>query len=149
MLEERLRSRDEQAARLQAELSGVSGEAARLREERVELQARVARLETALLKEREAAGEKLRLLSDAQAQLSDAFQAISAEALRNNNASFLHLAKATLEKFQETAKGDLELRQQAIGDLVRPLRESLDKVDQKIQEIETARAAAYGSLRST
>ena len=104
------------------------------------------RLRTAIEKEREAAAEKLRLLEDAQAKLSDAFRALSSEALRDNNQSFLHLAKATLEKFQETAKGDLELRQQAIGELVKPLRESLEKVDQKIQEIETARAVACGGL---
>ena len=105
-----------------------------------------ARLRTTIEKEREAASERLRLLEDAQARLSDAFKAMSSEALQNNNQSFLHLAKATLEKFQETAKGDLELRQQAIGELVKPLRESLEKVDLKIQEIETARAVAYGNL---
>lgn len=105
-----------------------------------------ARLRTTIEKEREAAAERLRLLEDAQARLSDAFKAMSSEALQNNNQSFLHLAKATLEKFQETARGDLELRQQAIGDLVKPLRESLEKVDQKIQDIETARAVAYGNL---
>lgn len=105
-----------------------------------------ARLRTTIEKEREAAAERLRLLEDAQARLSDAFKAMSSEALQNNNQSFLHLAKATLEKFQETARGDLELRQQAIGDLVKPLRESLEKVDQKIQDIETARAVAYSSL---
>lgn len=105
-----------------------------------------ARLRTTIEKEREAAAERLRLLEDAQARLSDAFKAMSSEALQNNNQSFLHLAKATLEKFQETARGDLELRQQAIGDLVKPLRESLEKVDQKIQDIETARAVAYSNL---
>jgi DNA recombination protein RmuC len=85
-------------------------------------------LRTTLEKEREAAAERLRLLADAQARLSDAFKAMSSEALQNNNASFLHLAKSTLERFHE------------------PLRESLEKVDQRIQEIETARAVAYGSL---
>ncbi|HEX7182550.1 MAG TPA: DNA recombination protein RmuC [Thermoanaerobaculia bacterium] len=90
--------------------------------------------------------ERLRVLTEARAQLSDAFKALSSEALQSNNASFLHLAKATLEKFQESARGDLELRQQAIGDMVKPIRESLDKVDQKIQELETARATAYGGL---
>ena len=106
----------------------------------------IARLETTLDKERQAAREKLAVLDEAQRKLSDAFRALSAEALRNNNASFLHLAEATLGKFQETARGDLEKRQQAIGELVQPLRESLQKVDQKIQEIETARAVAYNSL---
>ena len=135
VLEERLRAR-----------AGDAGEIVRLRDERSSLQSVVARLETTIEKERQAAAEKIRLLDEAQARLSDAFKALSAEALQNNNASFLHLAKATLEKFQETARGDLDLRQQAIGDLVRPLKESLQKVDQKIQEIETARAVAYSSL---
>jgi DNA recombination protein RmuC len=135
MLEERLRS----AAQLQARLAEVSAEAGRLREERAVLQ-------TTIEKERQAAAEKFRLLDEAQARLSDAFKALSAEALQNNNANFLHLAKATLERFQEAARGDLDRRQQAIGDLVLPLKESLQKVDDKIREIETARAVAYSSL---
>jgi DNA recombination protein RmuC len=139
VLAERLRSREGEAARLQKRLTEVSAEAERLREDR-------AVLRTTIEKERQASEEKLRLLGEAQARLSDAFKALSAEALQNNNASFLHLAKSTLERFQETARGDLDLRQQAIGDLVRPLKESLQKVDQKIQEIETARAVAYSGL---
>ncbi|HEX4966874.1 MAG TPA: DNA recombination protein RmuC [Thermoanaerobaculia bacterium] len=113
---------------------------------RLRLQAEVMRLRTLLDSERRSADDKLRLLNEAQAKLSDAFKALSSEALQSNNQSFLHLAKATLATFQEGAKGDLELRQQAIGELVKPLRESLAKVDQKIQEIETARAVAYSSL---
>ena len=129
----------QQRGALEARLAEVSGESVRLREER-------AVLRTTLEKERQTAAEKIRLLDEAQARLSDTFKALSSEALQNNNASFLHLAKATLERFQETARGDLDLRQQAIGDLVKPLKESLQKVDQKIQEIETARAVAYSSL---
>jgi DNA recombination protein RmuC len=139
MLAERLRARDGEAGQLRARLAEVSAEAERLREDR-------AVLRTTIEKERQAAAEKLQVLGEAQTKLSDAFKALSAEALQNNNASFLHLAKATLEKFQETARGDLDLRQQAIGDLVKPLKESLHKVDQKIQEIETARAVAYSGL---
>jgi DNA recombination protein RmuC len=108
--------------------------------------AEVARLQTIIEKERQAAAEKLRVLDQAQARLSDSFKALSAEALQNNNASFLHLAKATLEKFQEMAMGDLDKRQQAIGQLVLPLKESLQKVDDKIREMETTRVAAYTSL---
>lgn len=129
----------QQRSALEARLAQVSGESVRLREERAVLQ-------TTLEQERRTAAEKIRLLNEAQARLSDTFKALSSEALQNNNAHFLHLAKATLERFQETARGDLDLRQQAIGDLVRPLKESLQKVDQKIQEIETARAVAYSSL---
>jgi len=47
------------------------------------------------------------VLDEAQKKLSDAFRALSAEALRSNNQSFLDLAKAALERFQEGARGDL------------------------------------------
>ena len=85
-------------------------------------------------------------LDDARQKLADTFKALSAEALQSNNQAFLDLAKATLERTQETARCDLELRQQAIADLVRPVRESLEKVDSKIQELETARSGAYAGL---
>jgi DNA recombination protein RmuC len=146
MLEERLRARDADATRLAARISEATAESALLREERVGLQTHVARLQTTIEKERQGAAEKMRLLDEAQARLSDTFKALSAEALNNNNANFVHLAKATLEKFQESAQGDLDRRQQAIGELVLPLKESLHKVDEKIREIETARAVAYSGL---
>ncbi len=85
-------------------------------------------------------------LDDARGKLSDTFKALSAEALQSNNQAFLDLAKTTLERTQEAAKGDLELRQQAIADLMRPVTESLAKVDNQIQSLETARAGAYAGL---
>ncbi|HWZ94898.1 MAG TPA: DNA recombination protein RmuC [Opitutaceae bacterium] len=101
---------------------------------------------------KKSAGEKSRLETllaaerDAHTRLANEFKALSAEALKNNNESFLKLAQATLEKFQEGAKGDLSSRQQAIDSLVKPLRESLEKVDIKIGALENARKEAYGSL---
>ncbi len=85
-------------------------------------------------------------MNHAQQKLADAFKALAADALKGNNQSFLELAKATLETFQEAAKGDLDKRQQAITDLVKPVKESLDKVDTKINELEKARAGAYTGL---
>ena len=118
----------------------------RLREERGRLQADVARLETTIEKEREGAAEKLAVLDDAERKLSDAFKALSAEALRNSGDDFLRLAKTALEAYQQEARGDLELRQQAIDQLVLPLKDSLQRVDQRLQEIETARVVAYSGL---
>jgi len=111
------------------------------------LREKAVELETTLEQERKQAEEKLAVLDEAQRKLSDAFKALASEALKSNNQSFLELAKATLEKSQETAKGDLEKRQQAIDQLVKPVRESLEKVDAKIQEIEKTRAGAYEGLR--
>jgi len=108
--------------------------------------ARIAELETRLTQERTASEEKLALLNDAQQKLSDAFKALSSDALKHNNQSFIELAKATLEKFQEGAKSDLEKRQKAVDELVKPIKESLEKVDGKLGEIEKTRVSAYAEL---
>ena len=108
--------------------------------------AQVAELGTKLDEERKAGEAKLALLNEAQQKLSDAFKALAAEALKSNNQSFLELARTKLEKFQGEARSELELRQKAIGELVRPLKDSLEKVDTRIQELEKARTGAYAGL---
>ena len=104
-------------------------------------------LQTRLEEERKANQEKITLINTAETKLADAFKALSADALRNNNQSFLDLAKQNLEAFQQNAKGELERRQSAIGDLIKPLKESLEKVDGKIGELEKNRVGAYSELR--
>jgi DNA recombination protein RmuC len=82
-----------------------------------------------------------------RAQETDtAFKALSADALARNNQAFLELARATLAQTQEAARGDLEKRQQAIGEVVAPVRTSLDRMDAQIQELERTRAGAYAAL---
>ena len=107
---------------------------------------RLAQLGATLEAERASATEKLVTLQDAQSRLKDAFKALSSEALNSNNDAFLKLAQTALAQFQEGARGDLEKRQQAIDSLVKPLRESLEKVDTHIGEIEKARGSAYSAL---
>jgi hypothetical protein len=58
----------------------------------------------------------------------------------------MDLARTTLEKYQEGAKGDLEMRQKAILQMVEPIKESLQKVDEQIRAIEKDRNTAYGGL---
>jgi DNA recombination protein RmuC len=105
-----------------------------------------ARLEATLEGQRKSADEKLEMLTSATLELRNAFQALAADALNSNNQAFLELAKASLEKFQSEAKGDLDQRQKAVELLVTPIRESLGKVDEQIRAIEKERSEAYGSL---
>ncbi|MFC1491441.1 DNA recombination protein RmuC [Nitrospinota bacterium] len=112
----------------------------------VELKTSAARLETALDREKAAAEEKLAILNRAAGEMREAFKALSSDALRENNQSFLDLAKSTLEKFQTEAKGDLKAKQKEVEALVSPIKESLDKVDSQLQEIEKVRREAYGGL---
>jgi DNA recombination protein RmuC len=107
-----------------------------------------AALKATLEAERKATAEKLFLVEQTEAKLREAFAALSADALKGNNQSFLELARATLEKYQEKASGDLEQRKQAVEGLVEPIRKSLADVNQQIREIEKERGEAYGSLRT-
>lgn len=61
--------------------------------------------------------------------------------------SFKALATDTFER-QQSAFFESQ-KQQMVGELVKPLKESLDKVDGKIQELEKARISAYASLSET
>ena len=111
-----------------------------------ELAATRARLEAELAAERRTGSDKLTLLKDAEEKLREAFAALSSDALRQNNQSFLDLAKTSLAEFQNTARMDLDGRQKAIEDLVQPLKESLTKVDGKLQEVEKSRVGTASAL---
>jgi DNA recombination protein RmuC len=139
-LHERLAAKDREWQRLQEAFDKEVAELARVKEENSFLKAEVEG-------ERRAAQERSEAFKQAAEALSEKFRALSRDALKDNSQSFLELANATLQKFQQTAKGELEQRQQAIDQLVKPLKESLERVDGKIGEIEKARIGAYSELR--
>ncbi len=143
---ERLLARETELARLQQQLDANRTELARQHDQIRQLGEARAELAATLENERKLHGQKLELLNEATQKLTDSFRALSADALRNNNQSFLELAQAALGKFQSEARGDLELRQKAVENLVTPIRQSLEKVDQQILSLENARQQAYGGL---
>jgi len=145
-LDERLSARESKIAELEGRLDEQTDLATAAQAELAQIRQESAKLETRLTEERKAATEKLAMLNEAQAKLSDAFKALSSEALKSNNEAFLNLARTTLEKFQEGARSDLEKRQTAIDQLVKPVQETLQKFDVKIGEIEKSRLEAYGGL---
>jgi DNA recombination protein RmuC len=96
--------------------------------------------------ERDAAAERLELVEDARERLSDSFKALAGEALNSNNRAFVDLAKAELGQHQLQAREELEKRKVAMDALVKPITESLTKVDTKIEQLERERAQAQGAL---
>jgi len=141
-----LAARDAQIEDIKTDLSAKISQHEKVSGELNELKQAQASLTSKMEEERKAAEEKLSLLNDAQKKLSDAFKALSSDALTRNNQSFLDLAESTLKRFQQGAQSDLEARQKAIDEVVKPLKESLEKVSGKIGEIETARTASYATL---
>jgi DNA recombination protein RmuC len=85
--------------------------------------------------------DKTALIEDAKTKLLESFKVVSADALRTNNQTFLDLAQTSLGKYQDTAKGDLDARQKAIDELIRPLKDTLDAMEKN-------RSEAYGELRN-
>ena len=133
--------------RAEVAAAAVGEELQGLRREHAAASEALARTEAQRDAERQAAAEKLALLEAAKAKLQDSFKALSSEALSNNNESFLNLAKATLEKYQEGAQGDLEKRQQAIDKTVEPVGEALKVFNERVSKIEERRAATDSSLK--
>jgi len=142
-LAELQRERDARAFAAQKEHDAVVTE---LRREIADARVEAAAVRERLEHERASSAEKVALLDEAQRKLADAFRALSADALNRNNETFLELARNTLAQQQQLAKGDLEARAKEIDHMVKPLRESLEKVDGRIGELEKARSLAYGTL---
>lgn len=144
--EERARQLEERLHRQEKETDSIESECERLRTAGSDLQADVARLQTTLENERQTSTEKLEAVNRAQNKLIEAFKALSADALRDNNKTFLELAQTSFGKFQENAASSLEAREKAITQIIQPLKESLTKVDTRIQDLEKARVGAYAGL---
>ncbi len=90
--------------------------------------------------------EQKQFLAEAQQALKNSFDALSAAALDKNNQSFLDIAKNELRSQIGLAKAELDSRQTAIDNLVKPLGESLSKMDEKINLLENKREGAYGNI---
>jgi DNA recombination protein RmuC len=79
--------------------------------------------------------------------LRDTFKALSADALKQSAPEFLRLAEQSFGKFQETAKGDLAQRQEAIKTLVEPLKQQLETYQKNLQQNSTAQSATLGEVK--
>jgi DNA recombination protein RmuC len=129
-------------ARLQfltSQLAKTDSDLAAARSRNSELEAEKSRLATLLTAERDA-------LQQTQTRLTETFKALASDALSSSNTRFLELARESFGKLHQQSADELGKRQQAIDSLVRPLKESLEKVDVKVAEMEKARAGAYGQL---
>jgi DNA recombination protein RmuC len=143
-LRQQLTQRDSELAQIRSQLA-ETGNA------RAAAEAKQAGAEKLLAEQRqvhEASARDARQAQDkALADLRDAFKALSADALKQTAPEFLRLANETLGKFQETAKGDLAQRQEAIKTLVKPLEEQLKIYQQRLQQSESTQSNALGEVK--
>jgi DNA recombination protein RmuC len=108
------------------------------------------RLQSELEKERAVHAERVRAYDEAGARLRDTFQALSADALKQNNeqflSQFLPLAETRLQQTRTEAAADIDARKQAIEHLLAPLQKTLDQVDREIKDSERRRVESGAQL---
>jgi DNA recombination protein RmuC len=115
--------------------------------QKAEQEAITLRTETnRLLTESAQLAAQLEFEKQAHERLSNEFKALASDALKANSQAFMDQAKLAFESLQKQSIGDLDLRKQAVDNLVKPIKESLDNVDKKIQEIDKNREKHFGAL---
>ncbi len=114
-------------------------------------QAEAAAAGSALTAERSAALRREELLSARDAELKQAFQALSADALARNTEQFVTLAEGRLKEataaLSARADGDTAERAAAIGRLLDPMASALQRVEGQLRTVEMERESAYAGLR--
>jgi DNA recombination protein RmuC len=91
---------------------------------------------------------RVEAMGNARSELENAFKALAGDVLRNSNQTFIELATQNLGKFQAEARGELDKKQQAFLELVKPISEALKKNEDQIREIEKERKESFGSIAS-
>jgi DNA recombination protein RmuC len=146
----RLRAQSQRAEatvdELRKQLEQERQEGALVRRELAETQHATVAAETRIEEATKQLADQKSLLDQARQELMGSFQALSGEALKQNNEAFLKLAAVSFEALHVKAEGDLVQRQQAIDGLVRPLQESLQRYDEQMRLLEQSRQSAYGGL---
>jgi DNA recombination protein RmuC len=112
------------------------------------LEQSVSTLETRIKDQDELQRERDTAFEVATARLATAFSNLANQSLKSNSENFLRLAEQNLATQQEKAKRELGAREQAIENLVKPIRDALQQSQQQIAELEKARSEAYGSIRT-
>ena len=122
-----------------ATLAEKEAELRRAKEELIKLQAEKEKSEAILAAE-------VNFHKEGKALMSEHFTKLSQEALKSNQEQFFTLAKSSFERLEEKTKSELDKRRESIGQMILPIKESLQKVQENIGEVEKARLTAYTSL---
>jgi DNA recombination protein RmuC len=118
----------------------------KLRDEANGLKSANVQLETQLHQQALAQDQKIAVLTQVRGEIEKDLKNITADALRANHGTFLHLANEVFEKHKAGAKADIEAGQAAVKALVAPLEETLQSYKQQVEEMGKAQSQSYGAL---
>ncbi len=144
--EQQVNDAERRASELQQRVGEHEAALSVQRLEIVTLKEERGRLDATVKQERQATEEKLRVLDNAGTTLRETFQSLASEALKQSSASFLELARTRFDESRAQAQGDLDLRKKEVEQLLKPLQETLGKLDVQVSSIELKRERAYGTI---
>ena len=115
------------------------------------------RADDLIAKEREAQGEIVKAKDDQIAKLNEfiaqarevlttEFKAVSADTLRDATAQLVHTTDGIIEKHDQKAVGDVALRHEQIGNMLKPVEETIKRLDKHVEDTNLARTAAEALL---
>jgi len=84
----------------------------------------------------------------ARSKLAIEFSEMANQSLKANSETFLRLAEQNLGAQQERAKRELGDREQAVENLVKPIKDALQQSQKQIADLEKSRSEAYGGIKS-
>lgn len=84
----------------------------------------------------------------ATSRLATAFSELANKSLKSNSENFLRLAEQNLGAQHERAKRELGDREQAVENLVKPIKDALQQSQAQIAALEKSRSEAYGGIKS-
>jgi len=138
-------------AQREAELKLAAEQLAQTQIKAATAQANQASAEKILVEQKQLHEQTLReakaIQEKALADLRDTFKALSADALKQSAPDFLRLAEQSFGKLQESAKGDLAQRQEAIKGLVEPLKQQLEQYQKNLQQNSVAQSSTLGEVK--
>ena len=90
---------------------------------------------------------KLKTETETRNDLLNQFKVLSAEALQSSNESFMTIAQERFKSWEQANKGDLEKRQFAISELVKPMQENLTHLSGAVSELKGTSALVREDLQ--
>ncbi|MCL2474485.1 MAG: DNA recombination protein RmuC, partial [Alphaproteobacteria bacterium] len=78
--------------------------------------------------------------------MEDKFKSLASDVLEKSQQSFLSLAETKLKQTEISNAAALDKKVTAIDELVKPVKETLTKMDKQLQELEVKRHGAYKEL---
>lgn len=103
-------------------------------------------LESELESERKLGLERQAAWDEAREQMKGEFARLSATALRESNEQLVQLAEGRFELAQQKQKGELDLHNKSIAELLNPVSETLNRYERTVRQMESERGQAYAGL---